>query len=200
MKSTNLKNLIWLLWVGVTPAFAQKTEATFDIFFKGSKIGVLKAFEEKQGAQLIKDIKTQSDTKVLAFSVHVESEIYAVHENGKLVKGTAYRHANRGSEDVHAHTEKTATGQYQRERNGKKTVIGEAISMCVADLYFREPKGLNRVYSNMHAEFVELKPLGGGKYQLTTPDKKSSYFTYQNGKLMMMEVDTPVGKATTKRA
>jgi len=178
---------------------AQKTELQFDIYFKGDKIGSLKATEDKVSNQVVKEIKTQSDTRVFSFAVHVESELHTVHENGNLIKGTAYRHANRGSEDVHAHTEKGTNGQYQRERNGKKSTLAQAITICVADLFFREPKGLTKVYSNMHADFVTVKPLGSGKYQVTSPDKKVAYYTYQNGKLAMMEVDTPVGKATTKR-
>lgn len=178
---------------------AQKSDITFDIIFKGNKIGSLKATEEEKGRQVIKDIKTQSDTRILAFAVHVESELNTVHEEGVLVKGTAYRHANRGSEDVHASTVKKAIRQYERERNGKKTSLAEVITTCVADLYFREPKGLNKVYSNMFAEFVSLKALGKGKYQLTTPDKKTSYFTYENDRLVMMEVETPVGTVITKR-
>jgi hypothetical protein len=51
----------------------------------------------------------------------------------------------------------------------------------------------------MFAEFVNIKMLGNGKYQLTTPDKKNSYFTYQKNKLVMMEVETPAGKVITKR-
>lgn len=41
--------------------------------------------------------------------------------------------------------------------------------------------------------------MGGGKYQLITPDKKNSYYNYLNGKLTMVEADTPVGKVVSKR-
>lgn len=191
--------VIWMMTAIAVSALAQKNDVTFDIVFKGNKIGFLKATEEKKGSQVIKDIKTQSDTKVLAFAVHVESELHTIHEEGALIKGTAYRHASRGAEDVHSNTERKSPGQYVRERNGKKTTAADAITMCVADLYFREPKGLTKIYSNMYAEFVALKSLGKGKYQLTTPDKKNSFFSYENEKLVMMEVETPVGKVVTKR-
>ena len=53
--------------------FAQKTEITFEVSFKGKKIGVVKAIEEKTGAKSIKDLKTETDTKILMMSLHVES-------------------------------------------------------------------------------------------------------------------------------
>jgi hypothetical protein len=126
--------------------------------------------------------------------------VKVVKENGVLLEGTAYRHANRGSEDVHAHVKKIASKTYQRERNGQTSKIEkEDITMCMVDLYFKEPKGVTSVFSNMYAEKLQLKPMGGGKYQLITPDKKNSYYYYQNGKLVTVEADTPVGKVLSQR-
>jgi hypothetical protein len=184
----------------VSSLLAQKTEIAFEVSFKGKKIGVVKAIEEKTGTKSIKNLKTEMDTKILVVSVHVESEVKVVKENGILVEGTAYRHANRGAEDVHAHVKKIASKTYQRERNGQISKIEkEDITMCMVDLYFKEPKGVTSVFSNMYAEKLELKAMGAGKYQLITPDKKNSYYTYQNGKLITVEADTPVGKVLSKR-
>lgn len=180
--------------------FAQKTEIAFEVSFNGKKIGIVKAIEEKTGTKSVKNLKTETDTKILVVSVHVESEVKVVKENDLLIEGTAYRHANRGAEDVHAHVKKIANKTYQRERNGKTSKIqNEDITVCMVDLYFKEPKGVSFVFSNMYAEKLELKPMGSGKYQLITPDKKNSYYTYQNGKLVMVEADTPVGKVLSNR-
>ncbi len=179
---------------------AQKTEIAFEVSFNGKKIGIVKAIEEKTGTKSVKNLKTETDTKILVVSVHVESEVKVVKENDLLIEGTAYRHANRGAEDVHAHVKKIGSKTYQRERNGKTSKIeNEDITVCMVDLYFKEPKGVSFVFSNMYAEKLELKAMGGGKYQLITPDKKNSYYTYQNGKLLTVEADTPVGKVLSKR-
>lgn len=179
---------------------AQQTNISFDVFMKGKDIGDVIATEQKTNNKSIKDIKTNCDNKVLMVSVHVESELTTTHENGSLIKGTAYRHANRGSSDVHAQTTRTGTKQYSIERNGTKTSISnQEIQFCVADLYFREPKGLSTVFSNMWGANVTIATLGNGKYKVTNPDGKSSTYIYQNGNLIQMEVDTPIGTITTKR-
>jgi hypothetical protein len=189
-----------LLCISSIAASAQQTTISFDVFMKGKDIGEVVATEQKTNNKSVKDIKTNCDNKVLMVSVHVESELTTTHENGSLIKGTAYRHANRGSSDVQAQTIRTGAKQYSVERNGKKTSIAnQDIRFCVADLYFREPKGLSSVFSNMWGANVTVTPLGNGKYKVTNPDSKSSTYTYQNGNLVQMEVDTPIGTVTTKR-
>lgn len=178
----------------------KKTSISFDVFMKGKDIGDVIAVEQKANNKSTKDIKTNCDNKVLMVSVHVESELTTTHENGSMIKGTAYRHANRGSSDVHAQTTRIGAKQYSVERNGTKTSISnQEIQFCVADLYFREPKGLSTVFSNMWGANVTIAPLGNGKYKVTNPDGKSSTYIYQNGNLVQMEVDTPIGTITTKR-
>lgn len=189
-----------ILFSIVTSSLAQKTEITFDVILKEKKIGNVRATETKTGSNITRDIKSESDAKVLAFSVHLETETKVVNGSETLVEGIAYRHASRGPEDVHAKTKRVGTKKYERERNGNKTTLdNEEISFCVADLFFKEPIGLQKIYSNMYAEMLQIKSLGKGKYQVITPDKKTTFYTYLNGKLMTIESDTPVGTVISKR-
>ncbi len=181
-------------------AQAQKTALTFEVVFKKDKIGTVHAVQEKTGNKIINDLSTNTDAKVFMVSVHVESEVNLIKENGTLVKGTAYRHANRGSEDVHAKVSKLAEKTYQAEKNGKVTKIeNKLIGFCVVDLFFQEPVGLNKIFSNMYADFMNIKILGAGKYQVVAPDKKTTVYSYQNGQLMTVESDTPLGKVVSRR-
>jgi hypothetical protein len=180
--------------------FAQKKEIVFNVVFKDKNIGTIHAVKEVAGTKVISDLKTNTDAKVLMMSIHVESEVNAIKEKGVLVQGTAYRHANRGSEDVHAKTTKIADKTYQAVKNGKTSKIeNKVIDVCVVDLYHQEPKGLSAVFSNMYADFLKVKALGAGKYQVTTPDNKDTFYNYQNGQLVLVESNTPLGKVVCKR-
>lgn len=179
---------------------AQKVEHVFNVHFKTKDIGTIHAAEERFGTKSSKDLRTLTDANILMMSIHVESEVKSQHDNGILTEGTSYRHANRGAEDIHARVSKMGDKLYQREKNGMKSKIErQEITNCVIDLFFREPKGVKTVFSNMYADFLTLKEVGPGKYQLITPDKKDSYYTYKGGKLIMVESDTPLGKVTSKR-
>jgi hypothetical protein len=179
---------------------AQKTAITFEVVFKKNKIGTVQAVQEKTGNKITHDLSTKTDAKVFMISVHVESEVTLMKENGTLTTGTAYRHANRGSEDVHATVKKIAEKTYQAEKNGKiNRFENKTIEFCVVDLFFQEPVGLKQVFSNMYADFMPIKDLGAGRYQVITPDKKNTYYNYQNGQLITVESDTPLGKVISKR-
>lgn len=194
------KLLLILFLLTFRVSLAQKIENTFKVNFKNKEIGTIRAVEDRSGTKSAKDLRTQTDANVLMMSVHVESEVKTLHDNGVMIEGTSYRHANRGAEDVHARITKIGERLYQREKNGTKSRIEKReITICVIDLFFREPKGVKTIFSNMYADFLTLKEISPGQYQLITPDKKDSYYTYNGGKLMIVESDTPLGKVTSRR-
>jgi hypothetical protein len=194
-----MKAIFFTIAVSAT-CFAQTVEIHFEVVFNKSTIGTLTASEQKDGKNAVKELKTLVDTKVLALAIHVESEEVVKKENDILLEGTAYRHANRSKNDVHAHVIRENNKNYQVERNGTSTSIGDQdITWCIIDFYFAEPKNITSVFSNMYADHLELRKIAEGKYQLITPDNKNSYYTYEEGRLVMIESDTPVGKVISKR-
>jgi len=183
-----------------TITHAQKQEVFFDVIYKDEKVGVLHAKETKTKSKSFKLLTIETNTTFLFIPIHMESEVTTIHENGILMKGTAFRNASRQSSDVIATVTKIGFNLYKRERNGVKDKIrNQRITYCVVDLYFKEPLGVTKVFSNMYAQMLELKSMDNGQYQLITPDNNNSLYSYRNGKLISIEVDTPVGKVISKR-
>lgn len=183
-----------------TFTFAQKEKILFDVMYKDKKIGVLHALETKSKSKSLKVLTIETNTSFLFIPIHMESEVSTTHKNGILLEGTAYRNASRKSSDVIATVTKTGFSRYKRELNGVKDKIkNERITFCVVDLYFKEPIGVTKVFSNMYAEMLQLKPLSVGKYQLITPDNNDTLYFYEAGKLVSIEANTPVGKVLSKR-
>ena len=179
---------------------AQESQIRFNIYFDDDEIGHVIITEEDQGDLSIRDMRTKSDAHVMFIAVHVETEAKVTRKGGVIHEGIGYRHANRGSSDVHAHTQLIADNTYKVSVNGEtKTKKNFSIDWCVADLYFKEPKDLQHVYSNMYGDNLKVVNHGNGKYELVTPDDKNSQYHYKNGRLYMVEADTPVGKVITKR-
>ncbi|MBC7388549.1 MAG: hypothetical protein H7329_05005, partial [Opitutaceae bacterium] len=89
--------------------------------------------------------------------------------------------------------------KYKIVKNGVISVISSNINYSIVDLYFKEPKGLNTVFSNTHGAFLIIKPLGKGDYELQLPDGKTNIFRYLNGKLMQVEAKMMVGKVIFQR-
>jgi len=145
------------------------------------------------------ELKSKTDTHVLFFSFHMESDVMVEKTDGILVSGTAYRESNRGPNDVQSRVTKDGT-RYEREQNGMKDKISLAnVTFCVIDLYFEEPKNIKKIFSNMYTQMLPLKRIDSGKYQLITPDKNNPIFVYQAGKLVQVELNTPIGQVITTR-
>jgi hypothetical protein len=186
-----------LVW---TFTFAQKEKILFDVIYKDKKIGVLHALETKSKSKSLKVLTVETNASFLFISIHMESEVSTTQKNGILFKGTAYRNASRKSSDVIATVTKTGFRNYKRELNGVKDKIkNQRITFCVVDLYFKEPIGVVQVFSNMYAEMLQLKRISVGKYQLITPDNNDTLYSYESGKLISIEANTPVGKVFSKR-
>jgi len=183
-----------------TITHAQKQEVLFDVIYKDEKVGVLHAQETKTESKSFKLLTIETNTTFLFIPIHMESEVTTTQKNGILTEGTAYRNASRKSNDVIATVTKIGYKLYQRERNGVKDKIrNQRITYCVVDLYFKEPLGVTKVFSNMYAQMPELKRMDNGQYQLITPDNNNSLYSYKNGKLISIGVDTFVGKVISKR-
>lgn len=191
--------IIVMLFTTLNPAIGQRTEIKFNVEFKGKPIGSVIAVREQTGNKIRKDVKSVTDAKVMSLSIHVESELEASYENDVLLKGIAYRHANRGAEDIHAEVSRAAN-TYQVKRNNVTTVLNNpAITFCGVDLYFTEPKNIKNIFSNMYGQFLTMREMSPGKYKVISPDQNASTYFYQNGKLKKIEVDMALGKLMITR-
>jgi len=175
-------------------------QARFEIIFNDDTIGHVSVSEIKKGDHTIRDLQTVS-TAHFIISIHVETEAKVTrNKNGIIIEGIGFRHANRGAEDVHAHTQWIGDKQYKVNRNDETWVLDDhPIHYCIADMYFKEPIDKSHVYSNMYGSNLKISEIANGKYHVVTPDEKDSYYTYLDGKLMEVEVGTPIGKVITRR-
>lgn len=179
---------------------AQDTQSKFDIYFDDDKVGHFTVTQTTTGTKNIRDLKTVSETKIIAILFHVETEAKVIRQEGKFVEGTGYRHANRGIDDIHSQTTHISDNNYEIKKNGKSEVKKDyTITWCITDLFFKEPKGLTHIYSNMHGQKLRINHMGNGRYQVVSPGDKYSYYIYKNGVLVTVEADTPVGKVISTK-
>lgn len=192
--------LICFFFIGSTTIKAQNTVINFDVIFDGKSIGTLTASKEVAGTKIVKNLRSNTDAKILMLSVHVESEVHVKTEGEILTSATAYRHANRGAEDIQTTTVKGTGNTYNIVKNGEKIQLTHAgIKFCVTDLYFTEPLGVTNVYSSTYGAFLPVKYISKGVYKIILPDGKTTTFTYVNGKLTGAVATMSLGDITFKR-
>ena len=191
-----MKKLIILLLAISSFLFSssQTLEHTFDVKFKGKSIGHLFAKKEVDGNKIMQDLRTKTEVNLIALSVHVESEVKMIKKDNALTTSISYRHASRGSEDIVSEISKIDAQEYKVKRNGKEFKLEDTeISYCTVDLYFSEPKNMDKVFSSMYAEHLKIEKISPHRYKLSSPKSKDSFYTYENGKLILVEIETSVG-------
>ncbi len=179
--------------------FAQVLEHHFSVELHGKNIGKIIANKTSKAGGHSIDIKSDTETRIMAISTHLESEIYAEYESGVLKMAVSFRHANRAIEDIRSKTIRVSERYEVVWNSEQKNIHKEEIRFCINDLYFEEPRGLDRIYSPMHGAFVEVKTHGNSAYLVITPDGKEVKYTYQNGELQLISVETLIGDIISKR-
>ncbi len=179
---------------------AQNTTIKFEVLLDGDSIGTISAIKSISGKKVVNNISNNTDTKVFLLNIHVESEVYATFENDILTGSFAYRHVSRGSENIETTVKYVPVNRYKVMKNGKERMFeNSGIKFTVVDLYFKEPKGLNTLFSNTHGDFVPVRNSQPGYYDIFLPDGKTNTFIYQSGKLVRVEVPTAVGNVVFNR-
>jgi len=197
-----MQRALLLLFISLltTHLKSQTVEITFEVFYKSKSIGNLYATEKKTKKTVIKDLRTTTQLDIIAISIHVESEVKILKKDEKLIQSVSYRNANKGTEEISSNIKKVGHKDYDVNRNGEDSKIENIeIGYCTVDLYFDEPVDIKAVFSTMYAEFLEIEEVSPHRYKLSSPKSKDTFYTYKNGQLVVVEIDTPLGMVTCNR-
>ncbi|WP_291910852.1 DUF6134 family protein [Chitinophaga sp. CB10] len=178
-----------ILAVVCFPAWAQTN--TFEVRIANHPVGTIEARQDVNGHA--KSIVIKTHIQVMLSKVN--SDIVNEYNNNVLTVAKSVRQSGKNGDDKLTTTRREG-GSYTIVVNGRRQVINtNEIQHCVGDLYFSEPKHINRTFSETLGQFLPLKPLGGGQYELQLPEGKKNIYKYDNGTLVQVEVDHALGKA-----
>jgi hypothetical protein len=164
---------------------------TFEVRIANHAVGTIEANRKTNGPAKSIIIKT----RIQMMLAKINSDIINEYSNNVLSTSKSSRISGKNGEDKNTTTVRNGK-EYTITVNGEKSVINNAeIEECVADLYFAEPKQVTRVFSETLGRFLPLKSIGGGMYELQLPEGKKNIFKYENGALVLVEVNHSFGKA-----
>lgn len=186
------KNFQWLFFSGcffllisLTPLSAQTL--SYDILKGDEKIGDLK----------VEKIITKNKTRYKAnskstFRIIFENELItqsmADFENDEMAFSMA-KTIHNGKIKEHSVTKKSGEGyhffKHPEKRSQKKSA---AFKLSTLLLYFMEPKGVTKIFSENYQELCPLRELGNHTYELTLPGGKINHYVYIDGQLVEIKV------------
>ncbi|MGO4292811.1 DUF6134 family protein [Chitinophaga sp. RAB17] len=183
--------LLTVVTVAVLYLQANAQTNTFEVRIANHAVGTIEANRKTNGP--VKSIIIKTRIQVMLSKIN--SDIANEYSNNVLSSSKSSRISGKNGEDKNTTTIRNGK-EYTIIVNGEKSVINNAeIEECVADLYFAEPKQITRVFSETLGRFLPLKSIGGGMYELILPEGKKNVFKYENGTLVLVEVNHTFGKA-----
>lgn len=156
--------------------FAQRLE--YEVIKGNKNVGFMVAEKQVRGDSIFYSIESETSIRML-LTFKVNYRLDEIYVRGKLVSGEAESKLN-GSSRTKSKVwiEK---GAYVVEVNGYKEGMGTApIDYSVPELYFSEPGGKEKTFSQQFAEYLTIKRDDENKYTLYSEDGRNTH-TYVDG-------------------
>lgn len=171
-------------------AYAQTETLAFDIIHSGKPLGTLDAKKVIDG-----DITTYtSHTDIEYHMMMIIKIIYdynVVYEKDALSNATVHITVH-GHEKTNVKTVKNGSSYDFYSDGDKEKEFKKIITNSIEKLFFVEPVGITKLYSEEHGEYHTLKKVGGHAYLKTTPSGHESTYYYKNGALIKSDVDAGI--------
>jgi len=150
----------------------------YDIFVADNKIGEVLASKNTKGILTTYSVQTNLSFKVLE-TYDVNYQLSSSYKNNYLIESALKNIVNgKLEDDVHI---KWDGVQYTGQANKKAVRVKERIKHSIAKLYFHEPVGIERIFSEKYTDFEKLKSAPANEYVLHLGDGNKSHYKYSNG-------------------
>ncbi len=169
----------------------------FSIRALGSNVGEIEV--KKTSVNGIDNIEIISNAKanMLVKKIVYVSTVKSTYKDGVLLYSSG-RNEENGEVENYCTTKKNGNN-YEINADGTNKTLSGDIKYSVASLYYAEPVGLTKIYSEVWGQYIDLKDNGDHSYTMTLPKGNKSYFYYTNGKLTSFSNDSKVGKVKMNR-
>jgi hypothetical protein len=165
-------------------------ELSYDIIWKGDSIGFLTATKKPVKNVTRYQIDSQASIRFIA-KVDLDYYFENIFSNGVLVKGISKHSMNnklKSSSSIKWDGNRYFATVDDQEVNLDK----KAVKTSMTSMYYQEPVGLKEIFSERYAVYCSIEPVGPNKYELTLPNGKKNYYTYEGGICTLVEVNHPM--------
>jgi hypothetical protein len=178
--------VILLLLVSFVIA-AQKQNRHYKVMRKGSEIGWVSLEKLTDSNTTAISLGSEIKTSFLFTFSSTAKETSEFH-NGKLQHCYFYRKTN-GNVKADRHTRLVGNSYEVDTRTEKMKLNISPITFNTLLMYFQEPVGHEKVYSDNHQCFLKIDKEPDGGYKISFPDGTSNTFYYTGGICYKVKID-----------
>ncbi len=184
-----MKNLLLISFLFSSFGFAQTQQ--YDVVLVGADVGDMSITKKVSGTK--KTYLLESYTSVMFGS---RKDVYVgkmEFENNVLITSSIENKKN-GKLIFYTYVNKMGDAGYKvQTEKGLSTVAG-MVTYCCYDIFFKEPKDGESLFSERWGKFGTLKKMEDHVYKLVVTGGEDYTYNFENGKMSKMEVPTFLGK------
>lgn len=164
---------------------------SFDILLVGSDVGDMTVTRNINGSK--KSYTLQSNTSVM-FGSRVDKYICTMEfDNNILVKSTMENRKN-GKLIWYTYVNKVGDAGYKVQTEKGLSTIAGCVNYCCYDIFFKEPKHGESVFSERFGKYGVLSKKEDHKYELEIKGDETYTYYYEGGVMIKMETPSFLGK------
>jgi len=172
---------------GFYPVSAQHN--SFTIHFAGKEIGEINTYLTESENTQIYEVTSVASFQVLWMKYHRTTSNLVTYENETVSTSYTGVYMNNDLEDSAAIHFNDDSYKCYRHPDERFVLKDSSMQFTTVKLYFHEPIGVEKVYSERFLAYCDLEKDGKNKYKLYLPDGKINYYTYANKLLIEVFVD-----------
>lgn len=172
-------------------------QMVYEVEVLGMNTGTLTVNRSREGSVTRITMNTEAGMNYLFGKSEASFSSSNIFVNGKL-EGSYARNIRDG-EEIRFTRLMCSNGTCEIETKEGKGTLEPQPKLCIAAIFFDEPKGLSQVFSEDWGRYLPIKYIGESTYQVTMPDGKTNDYIYKDGVLEELRSSTPVGKARIRR-
>ena len=180
----NIQLLIIFLLITIVEINAQSYN--YEIITKGKNIGTIECKVDSVGDMVNIDILANATVHFL-FGERVKFKLNSNYKNNELYFSSSTFYLNEKS--IYQSIVHKDNNDYIISKDSHQTMFPGKIDYSGSLLYFVEPTGKEKIYSEVDEIYKLITKVGRHKYKITNPENgKTSFFTYENGILNHAEI------------
>ncbi len=182
----SVKNLMLLgfMCIALLPAAAQKH--IYDVILFGNKIGqtVVERIDKGNGEVQYK-LNSSSEVTIL-FNKKTSAMVFDVlYKDGKLMNSYVKNVKDGVTEIVNILWQET---KYVIRKGVETMQLTQAVNFSAVQLYFTEPVGMTRIFSERLGNYCAFKNTAPGVYECKLDNGVNNIYKYRNGVLYELEM------------
>jgi hypothetical protein len=182
-----MKQLVYIFLLLSLNSFSQSQTLHYSIVLKDDPIGTMNATRiiQKDHVSYLIESHILID-KIIRMKI--DYTITAEFHSGKLVKSSTRQEAN-GKLQVNTSTKWNGNYYSVNTLTGNTKLKEKIIDYNLCSLYFYEPEGRKKIYSDSFGKFIPISIQKNHRYKLQLPEGKENIYDYNYGICSMVEME-----------